>query len=244
MDASIIIPTFNALDYTKKCLSSLKKNTKFPYKLIIVDNGSTDGTREWIEKQKDITLIKTEENLGYAGACNVGMQISDSKYIVLSNNDILFTPGWLSHFIEITKINSRIGLVGPVTNNAAGGHREMVRSYESDDDMFKYAAEIRKRNSGFIQEVPWLVFFCTLIKRSVVDKIGHLDESFGLGGHDDLDYSKRAAEAGFCCVIDRSVFVHHYCSITYRINQMPYNELLVQARQKFCLKWNLPQSPL
>lgn len=244
MEASIIIPTLNALDYTKKCLASLRRHTKFPYKLIIVDNGSTDGTREWIEKQKDITLIKTKENLGYAAACNLGMNLSNSEYLVFSNNDLLFTPGWLTQFIETTKINSRIGLVGPITNNAAGSHREMLRSYQNDEEMFKMAADIRQRNSGFILQVPWLVFFLTLIKRSVVDKIGALDESFGLGGHDDLDYSMRANEAGFSCVIDRSVYVHHYCSITYRSNRMDYNKLLMQARVKFCEKWGLAQSPL
>jgi len=244
MNATIIIPTYNALEYTKKCLSSLKLSTRFPYNIIIVDNGSTDGTREYIEKNKYARLIKTKSNLGYAGACNVGMQTSNSKYIILSNNDILFTPGWLSKLIETAELNSRIGLVGPITNLAAGSHKEMLRSYKTDSQMLFQAAELRKINHGLVHEVPWLVFFCTLIKRSVYEKIGLLDDSFGLGGHDDLDYSMRARSAGYCCVIDRSVFVHHYCSITYKSNKMEYNRLLSEARKKFCDKWGLPRSPL
>ena len=244
MLAAIIIPTYNALEYTKKCLSSLRMATHFPHEIIVVDNGSSDGTLEYIEQQKDVRLIKTGQNLGYAGACNVGMPTSTSEYVVLTNNDIIFTPGWLAQLVETAELNPRIGLVGPITNLAAGPHREMLRSYKNDLEMLMQAAELRKRNHGLVHEVPWLVFFCTLIKRCVYEKIGKLDESFGLGGHDDVDYSMRALEAGWCCVLDRSVFVHHYCSATYKQNKMDYNQLLLEARKKFCDKWNLPQSPL
>ena len=123
MKASIIIPTYNALEYTKKCLRSIRTFTEFPYEIIIVDNGSTDGTQEYIKKQKGIKLLETKTNLGYAGACNVGMPTSDSEYIVISNNDIIFTPNWLIHLVETAELNPRIGLVGPITNRAAGHHK-------------------------------------------------------------------------------------------------------------------------
>ena len=237
MKASIIIPTFNALHFTKQCLDSIRLTTRFPHEIIIVDNGSTDGTREFIDTQKDIRLIKSDSNLGYAGACNLGIKNSDSKYIVISNNDILFTPNWLSHLIETSEISDEVGLVGPVTNHASGFHRQPHKSYTTNLDLFREAARIRMKNKGNFMFVPVLIFFCTLIKRKTVEQIGILDPNLGLGGCDDLDYSFRARMAGIQLILDLSVFVHHFCSKTYTSNDLNYINLLQESRDRYNKKW-------
>jgi len=237
MKASIIIPTFNALHFTKQCLSSLRLTTRFPHEIIIVDNGSTDGTREFIAGKKDIRLITSDENLGYAGACNLGIKASDSRYIVISNNDIIFTPNWLSRLIETSEVNESVGLVGPVTNNAAGYHRQPHNSYENNISLFKESKRIREQNKGSYLFVTLLIFFCTLIKRKTVEQIGILDPNLGLGGCDDLDYSFRAHMAGLRLILDRSVFVHHFCSKTYSSNSLDYWGLSKESISRYNKKW-------
>lgn len=237
MKASIIIPTFNALHFTKQCLSSLRLTTRFPHEIIVVDNGSTDGTREFIDSQKDVRLITSDENLGYAGACNLGIAASYSKYIVISNNDIIFTPNWLSHLVETSEVNESVGLVGPVTNHASGYHQQPHNSYENNIGLFSEAKRIREKNKGHYMFVPLLIFFCTLIKRKTVEQIGILDPTFGLGGCDDLDYSFRAHTAGLALILDLSVFVHHFCSKTYSTNSLDYWGLSKEAIGRYNKKW-------
>lgn len=241
--ASIIIPSFNTLPHTRKCLESLRRWTDIPHDTIVVDNGSTDGSLGFLEKEKDITLIKSTTNLGFAGACNLGIEATAARYVVLANSDLIFTPHWITNLIFASSLNRRIGLIGPVTNKASGFHVEVAKKYNDDDEMLENASIIRQKNIGFLVEVPFLIFFCVLIHRPVIDKIGLLDDSFGLGGCDDLDYSFRANQAGFCCAIDRSTFIHHACSKTYSSNKMDYNRLLIEAREKFKKKWG-PEFPM
>jgi len=237
MKAAIIMPTFNALKYTKLCIDSIRLTTRFPYEIIIVDNGSTDGTREWVELQKDIKLIKTKTNLGYAGACNVGMPTPLPEYIVFSNNDIIFTPNWLSHLINTAEAHKNIGIVGPVTNKAAAYHVQSHRSYNNDLELFKESKRIYLENKGRALIVPALVFFCTLVKRKTIEVIGFLDPSLGLGGCDDFDYSLRINRFGLTCVLDLSVFVHHFCSRTFSLNDLDYKKLSLESIDKFNKKW-------
>jgi len=237
MKASIIIPTFNALKYTKLCIYSIRLTTSFPYEIIIVDNGSTDGTREYIEDQKNINLIKSKTNLGYAGACNLGIKISDSKYIVISNNDIIFTPNWLTHLIETSEINNSIGLVGPITNRASGYHRQPHDSYNNNIELFKESKRLYEKNKGSYLSVPVLIFFCTLIKRKTIDLVGLLDPNLGLGGCDDFDYCFRVNMAGLNCILATSVFVHHFCSRTFSSNHLDYWGLSKESINLFNKKW-------
>jgi len=237
MKATIIIPTYNALKYTKLCIDSIRLTTSFPYEIIIVDNGSTDGTREYIENQKNIKLIKSKTNLGYAGACNLGIKESDSDYIIISNNDIFFTPYWLTHLVEASKSSENIGIVGPVTNTAAGYHVMPHNAYTGKLGLFNESRRIFLQNKGALFNVPVLIFFLTLIKRKTIDLVGLLDPDLGLGGCDDFDYSFRVILAGLRCMLSTSVFVHHFCSRTFSSNNLPYIQLSIESIIRFNKKW-------
>jgi GT2 family glycosyltransferase len=241
-ETTIIIPTFNARDHTEKCLDSLARFTDPPYEVIVVDNGSTDGTIDLLKNYPAITVLKSPKNVGFAGACNIGLETADSPFVVLANNDLIFMPGWLRSLIATANLNKRIGLVGTITNAAAGLHVEPFKAYSSTEEMVAHAAALKEKNFGLVHEVPFLIFFCVLIKREVISALGPLDESFGLGGCDDIDYSFRAAAAGYCCALDRSVFIHHACSRTYKANGMDYNRLLLEAQARFKKKWG-PLAP-
>ena len=86
---SIVILTFNKIDYTIKCIESIRKYTSLgSYEIIVVDNASTDGTKEWLKAQGDIIKIFNKENLGFPKGCNQGIEIATGNEILLLNNDV------------------------------------------------------------------------------------------------------------------------------------------------------------
>ena len=117
---SIIILTRNNLEYTKMCLESIRRYTPEPHEIIVVDNGSTDGTIEYLEAQEDVKLIKNGLNLGFALGNNLGLREARGEYIVILNNDTVVTEGWLTKLINSAQSNPQVGIVGPRSNYVVG----------------------------------------------------------------------------------------------------------------------------
>jgi GT2 family glycosyltransferase len=145
----------------------------YDYELIIVANGCTDKTEEWVLnlESKSIVLCSYKEPLGFGGATNAGMRVSRGEYLILLNNDckiLSFTKqSWIELLEEPFK-EPMMGITGPLL-------------YWSD-----------------ITKLPALIFFCVMISRKVVDKIGFFDDAtFPIGAGEDADYCARAQEAGF-----------------------------------------------
>ncbi len=238
---SIVILTFNELDYTRKCVESLQKNTPEPHEIIFVDNDSKDGTVKWlrrlVEENSNYQLIENRENLGFAKGCNQGIEASKGEYILLLNNDVLVTDNWLPGMLEHLKSSPDIGVVGPMTNNISGIQKVERVTYKSVDYLEAYAHEFRNRNRHRRVTSRRLVGFCMLFRRSLVNEIGPLDESFGTGNFEDDDFCLRAALAGYRNVIAGDVFIHHYGSRSFIGNRIHYGTSLTGNRKIFDDKW-------
>src|SRR5579883_3442320 len=91
----VVIPVFNQLAFTRQCLESLQRHTVLAVRVIVVDNGSTDGTAEYLRGCSHIKLIRNSENLGCAAAWNQGVKAAVAQWVVILNNDVVLTPGWL-----------------------------------------------------------------------------------------------------------------------------------------------------
>ena len=101
MLTSIIIVTYNNLKYTKLCINSIRKYTLVAsYEIIVVDNNSIDGTRNWITQEKSIVAIFNNYNKGFLKACNQGIQIARGTSILLLNNDVIVTPNYLTNMLR------------------------------------------------------------------------------------------------------------------------------------------------
>jgi len=116
LKASVIIPVWNQLGYTRICVDYLLKNTPEPFELVIIDNGSTDGTAEYfgeLKKNVDVQYIKNEKNLGPIVALNQGVGRSSGDILAAMHNDlVLFEKGWLSKLVDTLSRDERIGLAG------------------------------------------------------------------------------------------------------------------------------------
>ena len=201
MSCDIIIPIWNQLSFTKDCLEHILRNTRYPYRLILVDNASEKDTEEYLSKfasdnQDKTALIRNKENAGYIKAINQGLDISNAPYVCMMNNDTLPAAGWLERMIEFAEAHPDVGLINP----QCGGH---------DGASVDTHAKTLERYNGEYMEMNQCQGFCMLVKREVIDKIGSLDEAFGVGGYDDTDYSIRAHKAGYRSVAIRDSYVYH-----------------------------------
>jgi GT2 family glycosyltransferase len=233
---SIVILTHNQLPLTDKCLQSIRQHTQ-DYELIVVDNGSTDGTVEYLSKQSDVIVHENKENLGFAKGCNQGIELSKGENILFLNNDTIVTEHWLENMLFVLYENERVGMVGPVTNYSSG-HQCIPVTYSELSGLEKFARLHCQENAGCYTDVRRLVGFCLLAKRSLLDEIGSFDERFGLGNYEDDDLCLRALRAGFLLRVVNDSFIHHIGHATMN-NLQEFNlaMLLHQNRQKAAEKW-------
>jgi GT2 family glycosyltransferase len=236
---SIIIPTFNNLQFTRDCIASIRGSTDIAYETIIVDNGSSDGTAQWA-RGEGLRAIPNPDNLGFPRACNQGIVAADGEYVVLLNNDTCVTPMWLERLIAHAEADRQVGVVGPSTNFAAGCQR-IPASYSTREELLAFASRIAVERAGCAEDTAWLVGLCLLIPRRVVDAIGLLDERFGLGNYEDNDYCLRARIAGYRVVWAQDVFIHHAGHQSFKQLGNAFQRLLSENEQRFKRKWDLEQ---
>jgi GT2 family glycosyltransferase len=246
---SIIILTCEQLDYTRQCLNSIFAFTGAPFELIIVDNGSKDGTLDYLASLSHansacqrIKIIKNEENNGFAKGCNQGLAESHGEYLLLLNNDVVVTAGWLSRLVRALQNNDRFGFVGPMSNYVSGPQCVSKPQYNirTLQGLNQFAAAMANWHCGQVIACQRVVGFCMLIKKTVIDAIGGLDECYGLGNFEDDDFCLRAQLAGYQGGIVKDCFIHHFGGRTFFGNNLHYEERLRQNWELFKEKWKIP----
>lgn len=239
MKTSIIILTHNKLEYTKKCIESIRKFTEeLEYEIIVIDNCSSDETPQWISEQTDIISILNKENVGFPKGCNQGIEVATGDNILLLNNDIIVTPNWLNNLLIALHSSPKVGAVGPVTNNASYGQVITV-SYKDDEEMLVFAKEYNQSDSlKWIKRLK-LIGFCLLFKKEVFDRIGYLDETFTPGNFEDDDYCLRIINQGYELLLCQDTFIHHYGSVSFSDKPVEFIEVLINNHEKFKTKWGI-----
>ena len=244
--ASVIVPTCNALDYTRLCVESLLTHTDPRHELIFVDNGSTDGTPEYLQglarDHRRVRVILNGDNLGFARGCNLGLGAAHGRHLVLLNSDTVVTADWLERLVAIAELHPRAGLLGPVTNNISGLQRLEKVGYDQENltGLAEFAAADRAEHDGAIERTMRLTGMCLLIKRELLARIGGLDEIFGMGNYEDNDYCLRAHLAGYECLIARDVFIHHFGSRSFAAAGIDYATQIRSQWSVFKAKWGIP----
>jgi GT2 family glycosyltransferase/2-polyprenyl-3-methyl-5-hydroxy-6-metoxy-1,4-benzoquinol methylase/Flp pilus assembly protein TadD len=240
---SIVILTYNELACTRECLESIARNTPEPHEIILVDNGSSDGTlpylRELCAGDGHYRLLENGENLGFAAGCNLGMRQARGGRILLLNNDVVVTRGWLGGMLECLEREPGAGIVGPMSNEVAGPQRLAKVAYRSTEELEEFARAFGRSNCGRRIQVPRVVGFCMLFTRELLESVGELDASFGSGNFEDDDFCLRAALAGFGCVLAGDVFIHHYGSRSFKANGIDYARAMATNRVTYDAKWAL-----
>lgn len=233
---SIVIPCLDKLRYTRECLAQLARHTSGPYELIVVDNGSKDGTAAFLARQPRVRLIRNKKNLGFAKAINQGMRAARGRYVVWLNNDAVVTPGWLEGLIACAERSPAIGAVGPCTNEAVGYQRVSPVPYKDNKGLLRFSQAWAMKNRGRSLAAHRLTGFCLLLKREAVRQVGLLDERFTPACYEDYDYCLRLRQAGYdlACALD--VFVHHHGHKSYKSDEAMLRQAAL-SRDVFLDKW-------
>ena len=201
----IVVLSWNGRDDTLNCLASLRLLTYPAYQVVVVDNGSTDGSVEAIRAEyPDVSLIETGENLGYVGGNNAGLSWALERggdYVLLLNNDTEVAPEFLSELVRVAESVPSVGIVGPTiyyfdrpqTIWSAGGAIDWARGETrmiglDEADTGQFGCEPRP--------VDFVTGCALLVKSRVIQQIGMLDLRF-FAYYEDAEWSVRAARAGF-----------------------------------------------
>jgi GT2 family glycosyltransferase len=230
------------LALTKACLASLLEFTDYPnYEVLLVDNASTDGTIDFLtdfaKQHPHIRLVLNRSNMGFAAGNNAGIKAARGDFIVLLNNDTYCTRGWLRDLLRHLMKDKSLGAVGPVTNNIGNEARINV-TYLSMREMAGVARDYTSSHARGLLEVKNVAFFCVAMPRSAIEKVGLLDESFGMGFFEDDDYCNRIRQAGFRIGIADDVFIHHELSASFnQLAQERRAELFQSNLKLYQARW-------
>jgi GT2 family glycosyltransferase len=239
---SVVVVTYNKLELNRLCLQSLFDRTTYPnYEVVVVDNGSTDGTREYLTEfaatHPECKVVFNDANDGYSPANNRGVAASTGDYVVLLNNDTVLTRGWLSRLVRPLR-DPRVGLVGPVSS-WPGNESGIETDYRTLADMETFAETYTRARESQWYDAIRVIFFCVAMRRSVWDEVGPLDERFALGvGFEDDDYNERVKQKGYRLVYVEDAIVHHWGVATNSKRDVKDHwKLLEKNRRLFESKW-------
>ena len=221
----IILLSYENPDLLERCVESVLENTAVSSRLIIVDNNSRNPeVKNYLKKihgrgNIEIEKVFSEENAGFAGGMNKGLNLSTAPFVCLLNNDCEVYAGWLDEMIKIAMKEDNIGLVNP-QSNTFGCHEPL---------------SVKDKRGRFI-ELGHAIGFACLIKREVIDRIGILDEAYEGVCYEDTDFSCRAAEAGFIAVMAEGAYVHHQEQAS-RASLKGRKEIYQHNKELFELRW-------
>ncbi len=247
--ATIIIVTYRNLDKTRLTVKSVLEKTRYPnYEILLVDNGGEPDIQQYARDMAErfpnvVRCIFNEKNLGFAGGNNVGLRAApESEYIVLLNDDVIVSPGWLGGLLRYLD-DPHIGLVGPVTNSA-GNEARIAVDYSDIAEVDAFARRYTFAHDGVNFDIPVLAMYCMAARRRTIDELGELDERFRMGMFEDDDYAVRARNAGYRVVCAEDVYVHHFGRSSFgKMSEEAHDKIFAANRALFERKWGTTWSP-
>ncbi|MHB2153863.1 glycosyltransferase family 2 protein [Calditrichota bacterium GD2] len=224
---TIVIPHYNGLQILDDCLESLFKNTFKNFLVLVIDNGSTDGSQQMVkEKYPQVKLIQNEENRGYAGACNQGIELARSEYVLLLNNDTVCPVNFLQALVGAMDGHRQAAMAQPKIlsiqdpqffdySGGAGGEMDLLGYPFARGRIFDTVEKDKGQYNHLTRQVFWTSGCALILRKSVVEKIGYLDEDF-FAHQEEIDLNWRAQIAGYQNMVVTDTFIYHYSGYTLR----------------------------
>jgi GT2 family glycosyltransferase len=238
---TIIILTWNGVRYTQRCLETLLANTTFPnYRIMIADNGSTDGTLQFVNSLDNIRIISNGSNLGFAKGNNRAIAAADpTSDIILLNNDTEVHQGdWIEKMQAVAYSAPDIGVVGCrlVRPNGTLQHAGTFMPLDTlwGQQLGGGEKDVNQYNDN--REVEGVVFACVYLKREMLTKVGLLDEDY-FSYFEDTDYCFRAKQHGLRVMCCGSATLVHHENVSTTINNVKHKEMFLSAQRIFRKKW-------
>ena len=218
---SIVIPVYDRVAFTRQCLERLGRHTPAPpFEAIVVDNGSTDGTREQFEGAPaapfPLRYHRNETNLGFGPACNLGARLAAGRYLLFLNNDTIVRPGWLQAMVGLAEVDPRVGVVGiqqlfPYTRTIH--HTGIVFTADGMPQHLYPHSSSSLPHVNKQREYQAVNGACLLVPRTLFEDCGGFDEGYR-NGYEDVDLCLAVREKGRRVVCCTSASIYHYGQIT------------------------------
>jgi O-antigen biosynthesis protein len=215
---TVIVPVYNAYDAVKDCLESVIRWTDLPYRLLVIDDASTDARiRELLAAlSTDFSQVRiacNEKNLGYTATINKGCALAGADDVVLLNSDTQVTRGWLAKMAACASCDARIATVTPLSN-AAGVFsvpvRNRINAIPRGMTVDEMGLLVERMSMKLRPKVPTGNGFCMYVARTALNAAGDFDAvSFPRGYGEENDFCMRAEIKGFFHVIDDATFIYH-----------------------------------
>jgi GT2 family glycosyltransferase len=213
---SIIIPHRNRLGLLQACLGSLRAQTFQDFEVIVVDNDSSDGSREWLRSRPDLTLLEMPENRGFTGANLAGLAVAKGGLIVALNNDTEADADWLERALAAFQHDPRIGSVASCLVEHSRPH--IVDSAGDELNRAGRGVKIGAGEERSLHAQSRYVFGAcagaALYRREMIDEVGFFDDAFYFNC-EDVDLCARAQLAGWRCWFEASACVRHHVSASH-----------------------------
>ena len=238
---TVVVPNWNGIEYLRKCLNSLR-GQDYDFDLIVVDNGSTDGSVSMTEAEyPEAKLIAFPENTGFCHACNEGMKMADTPYVILLNNDTEVLPGFIGNLVKAIEENEKIF--------AVSSRMLQIQDNGKIDDagdrytVFGWAYARGKDKSADRYDKPCNVFAAcggaSIYRKSVLERIGYLDENH-FAYMEDIDLGYRAWIYGYQNRYEPSAQVIHAGSASSGSRYNEFKTKLAAANNAYMVMKNMP----
>ncbi|NVO18639.1 MAG: glycosyltransferase [Bacteroidetes bacterium] len=234
---SVLVPSWNNLDYLKLCLGSIRKNSGNAIQMIVIVNEGKDGTADWLESQGDIDYIHASENIGICYGLNIARSLIKSDYLVYVNDDMYLLPGWDVELLnEIRRIGHKSFMLSSTMIEPAdtGNSCVLVKNYGDDlesfreQDLLKEFQELEKSDWNGSTWPPNVVHVDSW------DLVGGMSTEFSPGMYSDPDLSMKLVQAGvrYFKGLGKARVYHFGSKSTKRVKRN-------KGRKMFLLKWGI-----
>jgi GT2 family glycosyltransferase len=240
---SIVIVTYENPALLADCLRAVRRGTPWePLEVVVVDNGASSAPSPGV-RGLATRWIESGRNLGFSRGANRGIAASTGEVVVLLNDDVVVTPGWLAGLVAHLEDNPRLGIVCPVTNEI-GSDARVEATYRSYDELCTFAEERAERYGGRSRTTEVVPLFCAAVRRATLERVGGLDERYEVGMFEDDDLSLALRHAGYDLAVAEDVFVHHVGQASFsRLSDAGYLKIWQTNRRRFERKWGRPWLP-
>lgn len=237
---TVIIPNYNGLKFMEPCMAALDRQACRDFDVLVVDNGSTDGSAEWL-RERGIPSVFLAENTGFSGAANTGIRAAQTPYVILLNNDTEAEPDYVGQLLRAIEESPRIFSVSPKMIQMY--HRDMM---DDAGDMYSIMGWAYQRGVG--QEIgrydrPCHIFSAcagaAIYRREVFEEIGYFDEMH-FAYLEDIDVGYRAKIAGYYNRYCPQAVVYHVGSGTSGSKYNPFKVKLAARNNVYLNYKNMP----
>ncbi len=210
---SVVVPVHGKWEYTRECLASIEQHhPAIPFEMLVVDDASPDRTAELVSACPGVRLVRTERNVGFVGACNLGARHARGAYLLFLNNDTEVQPGALDALVDAADSDDRIGLVGAMLVYPDGRLQESGGIIWADGSGWNYGRghDAGAAEFGARRDVDYCSGAAILVRRELFEQVNGFDQRYAPAYYEDTDLAFAIRATGHRVIVEpRAVVVHH-----------------------------------